>query len=470
MSANTNHDANLSDDAFGQDANGNGNTEPTAHNHEPAQTDPTGTETPDYSYYVNRPESMRPLDGSPQNPDSEQEYEDDYDDEQDGAALTEQNPAPDHTERNAKRKQIAIVLGLGLLAILGIGGFLWKMTLSANGFKAPVPSEPIDVAERQSNRKNQPTDYADEEHMQTMNYDDVNSIYGLTLKKQEANRLANKDSAQQNPSVQRELARSQQLSRQPNNRRTSSTGNYGSSGRRSPSGYASTGYGSTYGGRSSAYGDPYGANPTREQVLLQAGFNTVKADGNDKTNYGSQQTLPPPSLASVEVEDNEPIPGVVSGDQTIMNGTRVMFRTLADAKIRDRFAPKGSILIGFAQVGSNRAVFNITTLRLSTGEAVPVRLRALDPDMNEGLALQSDKPARQQVDQATNNALSQAAGQAAWSAGYSVNQATRSAVAGNALASLGAGLASAATTGRRREARQKLSLQDGFKVFFVPIQ
>ena len=90
--------------------------------------------------------------------------------------------------------------------------------------------------------------------------------------------------------------------------------------------------------------------------------------------------------------------------------------------------------------------------------------------MNEGLALQSDKPARQQADQATNNALSQAAGQAAWSAGYSVNQATRSPVAGNALASLGAGLASAATNGRRREVRQKLNLQDGFKVFFVPVK
>lgn len=87
--------------------------------------------------------------------------------------------------------------------------------------------------------------------------------------------------------------------------------------------------------------------------------------------------------------------------------------------------------------------------------------------MNEGLALQTDKPSRQQADQATSSALSQAAGQAAWSAGYSINQATRVPVAGNALASLGAGLASAATTGRRREARQKLNLQDGFKVFFV---
>ena len=207
-------------------------------------------------------------------------------------------------------------------------------------------------------------------------------------------------------------------------------------------------------------------------MLLRAGFNTVKAEGSTSNGYGGQQPQPFQALASAEidrnaVEDNEPIPGVVSGDQTIMNGTRVMFRTLVDAKIRDRFAPKGSILVGFAQVGSNRAVFNITTLRLSTGEAVPVRLRALDPDMNEGLALQSDKPSRQQADQATNNALSQVAGQAAWSAGYSVNQATRSPVAGNALASLGAGLASAATNGRRREVRQKLSLQDGFKVFFV---
>ena len=205
-------------------------------------------------------------------------------------------------------------------------------------------------------------------------------------------------------------------------------------------------------------------------MLLRAGFNTVKAEGNGSNSYAGQQTLPPPSLATVEVEDNEPIPGVVSGDQTIMNGTRVMFRTLADAKIRDRFAPKGSILVGFAQVGSNRAIFNITTLRLSTGEAVPVRLRALDPDMNEGLALQSDKPSRQQVDQATGSAMSQAASQAAWSAGYSINQATRVPVAGNALASLGAGLASAATTGRRREVRQKLNLQDGFKVFFVPVK
>ena len=66
--------------------------------------------------------------------------------------------------------------------------------------------------------------------------------------------------------------------------------------------------------------------------------------------------------------------------------------------------------------------------------------------------------------------MSQAASQAAWSAGYSINQAPRVPVAGNALASLGAGLASAATTGRRREVQQKLNLQDGFKVFFVPVK
>lgn len=205
-------------------------------------------------------------------------------------------------------------------------------------------------------------------------------------------------------------------------------------------------------------------------MLLRAGFNTVKSDGQNSNPYADARTLPPPSLATLEVEENEPIPGVVSGDQTIMNGTRVMFRTLAYAKIKDRFAPKGSILVGFAQVGGSRAVFNITTLRLPTGEAVPVRLRTLDMDMNEGLALQSDKPARQQVDQATGGALSQAATQAAWSAGYGVNQATRSSVAGNAVASLGAGLANAATTGRRREVRQKLNLQDGFRVFFTPFK
>lgn len=408
------------------------------------------------------------------NPDQAPDYEDNYEDE-DEAELEQPTAALGDKTRSDNRKRTAIVLSLGLLAVLGIGGFLWKMTGAANGFRAravPVPAEPIDVAEKESNRRQQPTDYADEEQMRTMNYDGVNSIYGLTLKRQEANRLAAKDSARQNPTITQELARSRQLSAQRTTRQNNTTGAYGSVNRRSASAYSS-GYGNTYGGRVSAYGDPYGANPTREQVLLQAGFNTVKAErssseGIDRPNYGSPQTLPPASLATAEVEDDEPIPGVVSGDQTIMNGTRVMFRTLADAKIRDRFAPKGSILVGFAQVGSNRAVFNITTLRLSTGEAIPVRLRALDPDMNEGLALQSDKPAKQQVDQATNSALSQAAGQAAWSAGYSLNRATRSAVAGNALASLGAGLATAATTGRRREARQKLNLQDGFKVFFVP--
>ena len=397
------------------------------------------------------------------------EVEDEYDeldeDEVEDSASTQTGPASDKAD-HSKRKRLVIGVLLGLIAVVGIVGLLWKMTISTNGFKAPVPTEPIDVAERESNRKNQPADYADEEQMRTMNYDGVNNIYGLALKQQQANRVP-KDSIHQNPSVQRELNRSQQLARQSGNRQNTSGGTYGTAPKRR---YQTDSYGSDFSGRSSAYGDPYHANPTREDLLLRAGFNTVKAEGNGTNSYAGQQTLPPPSLASIDVEDNEPIPGVVSGDQTIMNGTRVMFRTLADAKIRDRFAPKGSILVGFAQVGSNRAVFNITTLRLSTGEAVPVRLRALDPDMNEGLALQSDKPSRQQVDQATGNAISQAAGQAAWSAGYSINQATRVPVAGNALASLGAGLASAATTGRRREVRQKLNLQDGFKVFFVPVK
>lgn len=390
----------------------------------------------------------------------ENDYVDVDDDESEELASIDQDSTTD-TADVAKRKRIVIGVLLGLIAVLGIVGLLWKMTFSTNGFKAPVPTEPIDVAERERNNKNQPTDYADEEQMRTMNYDDVNSIYGLALKQQQANRLK-KDSSRQNPSVQGELNRSQQLARQPSgrqptNRRSTRTGRFGTN---QP-------YSSDYTSRSPAYGDPFHANPTRDELLLRAGFNTVKAESNGGSSYASQHQLPTSSQTGGEFEENEPIPGVVSGDQTIMNGTRVMFRTLADARIRDRFAPKGSILVGFAQVGSSRAIFNITTLRLSTGEAVPVRLRALDPDMNEGLALQSDKPAKQQADQATNSALSQAASQAAWSAGYSVNQATRTPVVGNALASLGAGLASAATTGRRREVRQKLNLQDGFKVFFV---
>lgn len=441
MSKNKKPDAHLDDDAFGQaddQANQVGNHEPVS----------SSVPKPDEEF-----------------DEVEEEYDDlDYDEVAESASM-EQSSASDKSDLS-KRKRLVIGVLVGLIAMLGIVGLLWKMTISTNGFKAPVPNEPIDVAERESNRKNQPTDYADEEQMRTMNYDGVNNIYGLALKQQQANRVP-KDSARQNPSVQRELNRSQQLARQSGNRRNTSVNSYGNAPKRR---YQTDSYGSGYSGRSSAYGDPYHANPTREDLLLRAGFNTVKADGNGSNAYAGQQTLPPPSLATVEVEDNEPIPGVVSGDQTIMNGTRVMFRTLADAKIRDRFAPKGSILVGFAQVGSNRAIFNITTLRLSTGEAVPVRLRALDPDMNEGLALQSDKPTRQQVDQATGSAMSQAASQAAWSAGYSINQATRVPVAGNALASLGAGLASAATTGRRREVRQKLNLQDGFKVFFVPVK
>ncbi|MGF7219241.1 hypothetical protein GGR92_005424 [Spirosoma lacussanchae] len=441
MSKKKKPEARLDDDAFGQ---------------ADAPADQFGNEHPAASTGNEPAEEIDEVD---------EEYDELDDDDSDELTSTQQDSASGKADL-LKRKRLVIGVLIGLIAVLGIVGLLWKMTISTNGFKAPVPTEPIDVAERESNRKNQPTDFADEEQMRTMNYDGVNNIYGLALKQQQANRVP-KDSVHQNPSVQGELNRSQQLTRQSGNRRNTSGSSYGAVPKRR---YQTDSYGSDYSGRSSAYGDPYHANPTREDMLLRAGFNTVKAEGNGSNSYAGQQTLPPPSLATVEVEDNELIPGVVSGDQTIMNGTRVMFRTLADAKIRDRFAPKGSILVGFAQVGSNRAIFNITTLRLSTGEAVPVRLRALDPDMNEGLALQSDKPSRQQVDQATGSAMSQAASQAAWSAGYSINQATRVPVAGNALASLGAGLASAATTGRRREVRQKLNLQDGFKVFFVPVK
>ncbi|XAZ82117.1 conjugative transposon protein TraM (plasmid) [Fibrella sp. ES10-3-2-2] len=427
-------------------------------------------------------DAFRPHSSTSPNPDStadespDYEFQPDEDDDEELDDKQDRQAKSDKSESAAKRKRTLIVLAVGLLAMLGIGWFLWKMSFSANAFRAPVPAEPIDVAEREGNRKQQPTDYADEEQIRTMDYGNVNSIYGLTLKRQEANRLnAAKDSARLstsrlNPSVQREVDRSRQLGVQRTTYRTTpSAGGAASQTRRYQT--ESYGYGnSANGGRSSSYGDPYHANPNRDDMLLRAGFNTVKSDGQNSNPYADARTLPPPSLATLEVDENEPIPGVVSGDQTIMNGTRVMFRTLADAKIKDRFAPKGSILVGFAQVGGNRVVFNITTLRLPTGEAVPVRLRTLDMDMNEGLALQSDKPARQQVDQATGGALSQAATQAAWSAGYGVNQATRSSVAGNAVASLGAGLANAATTGRRREVRQKLNLQDGFKVFFTPFK
>lgn len=453
MSATKNPDAHLNDDAFhDEEAEAATNSDTAYQSHEEDQYEEETGESTEYPNTLD---------------------EEEYNDELEGA---EDKDEPDPVAGDAgksKRTRIIVAVTVGLLAVVGIVGLMWKMTFSANGFKAPVPMEPIDVAEKERNRKNQPTDYADEEQMKTMDYGNVNSIYGLALKKQEANRMksGNKDSVQQNPAVQRELARSRHLANQPNRHRSNST--YASTGRAAQQSYQGDAYSSA--SARSAYGDPYHANPTREDLLLRAGFNTVKAEGNNNTNFGGQPNTSQQSLAMADeernpVEDNEPIPGVVSGDQTIMNGTRVMFRTLADAKIRDRFAPKGSILVGFAQIGSNRAVFNITTLRLSTGEAVPVRLRALDPDMNEGLALQSDKPSRQQADQATNSALSQAAGQAAWSAGYSLNQATRVPAAGNALASLGAGLASAATTGRRREVRQKLNLQDGFKVFFIPVK
>ncbi|MBU1820323.1 MAG: conjugative transposon protein TraM [Bacteroidetes bacterium] len=363
----------------------------------------------------------------------------------------------------SKKKRVILAFGIGSIAVVAIVALIWKMTISSNGFRAaqmaPVPAEPIDLAERERSQNTQPTDYADEEQMRTMNYDDVNSIYGLALKQQEENRKNNKemDSVRQDASVQQELKRSQRLARQP--RSQSNSAGYSSAPRRPQEEYAST-------------EDPF-RNKVRDEYLMRAGFNTVKAEeGNSNIPAKNQREVSEISLTGRgQAEPTDPIPGVVSGDQTVSNGSRVMFRTLEDAMIRGRFAPKGSILVGFAQVNTTRALFNITTLRLlSTGEAVPIRMRALDLDMNEGLAVQTEKPARQQAGQATNNALSQAAGQAAWSAGHSVNRATQIPGAGNALASLGAGLASAATTGRRREVRQKLQLQDGFKVFFIPVK
>ncbi|MPR31819.1 conjugative transposon protein TraM [Salmonirosea aquatica] len=366
--------------------------------------------------------------------------------------------------KSAKPKRVILALGVGLIAVAAIVFMIWKMTVSSNGFRAaqmaPVPAEPIDVAEKERPQNTQPTDYADDEQMRTMNYDNVNSIYGLALKQQEENRKNPKgtDSIRQDASVQQELNRSQQLARQPRSRNTSTSQT--PPPRRSQEEYSTA-------------DDPF-RNKVRDEYLMRAGFNTVKAEGEKGSGAtsGNQYEASDMSVAGhSQVETNDPIPGVVSGDQTISNGSRVMFRTLANAMIRGRFAPKGSILVGFAQVNNSRALFNITTLRLlATGEAVPIRMRALDIDMNEGLAVQSEKPARQQVDQVTNSALNQAAGQAAWSAGYSVNRATQIQGAGNALATLGAGLASAATTGRRREVRQKLQLQDGFKVFFIPVK
>ena len=373
------------------------------------------------------------------------------------------NARPDSPNKSdvAKRKRAVLALGIGSIAVVAIVVMLWKMTISSNGFRAaqmaPIPAEPIDVAERERSQNTQPTDYADEEQMRTMNYDDVNSIYGLALKQQEENMKNNKgaDSVHQDASVQQELNRSQQLALQPRSRNNAA--GQASAPRRSQKESATT-------------DDPF-RNKVRDEYLMRAGFNTVKAEGGNSNVATEHNASDIPVTGRAQAETDEPIPGVVSGDQTISNGSRVMFRTLADAMIRGRFAPKGSILVGFAQVNQTRALFNITTLRLlATGEAVPIRMRALDLDLNEGLAGQSEKPSRQQVDQATNNALSQAAGQAAWSAGYSVNRTTQIPGAGNALASLGAGLASAATTGRRREVRQKLQLQDGFKVFFVPVK
>lgn len=397
-------------------------------------------------------------------PEAEEDEDEELLDDEEEEDVTAARANVPNKAKVAKRKRIMLAVGIGSVAVVAIVYMLWKMTVSSNGFRAaqmaPVPAEPIDVAERDRNQSTQPTDYADDEQMRTMNYDDVNSIYGLALKQQEENRKNPKgvDSIRQDASVQQELNRSQQLARQPRSRNNSA--DQTPLPRRSQEEYATT-------------DDPF-RNKVRDEYLMRSGFNTVKAESEKGSgaSFGGQYEASDMSVTSRgQVETNDPIPGVVSGDQTVSNGARVMFRTLDDAMIRGRFAPKGSILVGFAQVNNTRALFNITTLRLlATGEAVPIRMRALDIDMNEGLAVQSEKPSRQQVDQATSNALNQAAGQAAWSAGNSVNRTTQIQGAGSALASLGAGLASAATTGRRRETRQKLQLQDGFKVFFIPVR
>ncbi|MDB5239657.1 MAG: hypothetical protein JWP57_282 [Spirosoma sp.] len=400
----------------------------------------------------------------PINPEDNHFYEDETLEE-----VSNKEHAEQTGEANARRHRIFIAIA-ALLALVLVGGLFYKFILqqSASGFRAPIPREPVDVGDKDRDPTEQPIDYADAEGVRTMNYDKVNDVYGLPLAKQQQQadrRQAGTDAAGRiNPSVKREEQRSQKLSRTSSRRSGEGT----SSVRRQSS--DSDDYPAAREARNqSAYGNSYRANPTKDELMLRAGFNTVKAEkGGGGTANGSftsfQQALP-------DVADEEPIPGVVNGDQVARNGTRVMFRTLADAHIRDRFAPKGSILLGFARIGGDRIVFSITTLRLqATGEAVPVQLRALDIDMNEGLALQSDRPLKQQTDRAVDNASSQALSRAAWSAGYSANQALRLPGAAGALATLGTGLAQAATNGRRREARQKIELQDGFKVFFTPVK
>jgi hypothetical protein len=368
---------------------------------------------------------------------------------------------------NARRHRIFIAIA-AMLALVLVGGLFYKFILqqSSSGFRAPVPREPVDVGEKDRDPTEQPMDYADAEGVRTMNYDKLNDVYGLPLAKQQADRgQAGADAAgRTNPSVKREEQRSRQLSRVRSRR----SGN-GTSPARRQSSYDNDYSAAREARDQSAYGNAYRANPTKEELMLRAGFNTVKAEkGGLGTADGSftsvEQALP-------DVAEEEPIPGVVNGDQVVRNGTRVMFRTLADAHIRDRFAPKGSMLLGFARIGGGRIVFTITTLRLqATGEAIPVQLRALDIDMNEGLALQSDRPLKQQTNQAVDNASSQALSRAAWSAGNAANQALRIPGAAGALATLGTGLGQAATNGRRWEARQKIELQDGFKVFFTPLK
>jgi len=270
-------------------------------------------------------------------------------------------------------------LGIGLLLLL-LAGLVGTLLLIRYGSGSillpPLPGEP-DGPLGTDRVPGQPIEYADQE-LKTMDYGAVNGIYAQALGRAEGRSAAvppappgwrgGKPGSGARLEA-RQVVRPEAAQRRPDERS------------------AQNGY---------------------EEALLRAGFNTTRQD-------------PPPDA---EVLPPALLPAVVSGQQSVRTGARVQFRTLDSSRIAGRFIPAGSLLIGYARLGAERLLLTGTSLYLPSGQVLSVRLKALDRDRNEGLALLSSPAQRRQLEQGASRGLHQLLGRASSSAGYALDQAT----------------------------------------------
>jgi hypothetical protein len=198
-------------------------------------------------------------------------------------------------------------------------------------------------------------------------------------------------------------------------------------------------------------------------------FNTVRAsDYAAASNLSSPAFTPPASPGRVRVARepasrgiaSELIPAVVHGENKIMPGSKVTFRTLKEAYVHDSILPKNTLVTAIADLGKGRITFSNFRAKVAGTDDTPagvlLSMNCYDPDLVAGISYQDQSAVEAELGRGTISSLTNAVGDLSSSIPFS------------SLARASSTLARGAIRGAARSRQQFIYLSDGYKVFLEP--